>query len=130
MSRAYSLDLRQRAVALVAAGQSRRAVARLLDLGDSTVIRWTRRQADTGSPAAKPRGGARRIALVHERDWVLARMAAAPDLTVRALRAELAARGTVVCLGAVWRFLQKEGLAFNKKPARRRADAAGRRPQA
>lgn len=119
MSRAYSLDLRERAVALVVAGQSCRAVARLLDLGDSTVIRWSKRKAETGGCAAKPRGGARRIALLHERDWVLARMAAVPDLTVRALRAELAERGTVVCLTAVWRLLRKEGLTFKKKPARR-----------
>ena len=121
MSRAYSLDLRERAVSLVASGQSRRSVARLLSLGESTVIRWTRRQATTGSYAAKPRGGARRIALLHERAWILARMAAVPDLTVRALRAELAARGTVVCLDAVWRFLSREQLTFKKKPARRRA---------
>ena len=124
MSRAYSLDLRERAVALVMAGQSRRSVARLLALGESTVIRWTHRQATSGTCAAKPRGGARRIALLHEREWVLARMAAAPDLTIRALRAELVARGTVVCVAAVWRFLRKEGLTFKKKPARHRAKPA------
>ncbi|MCQ8280182.1 IS630 family transposase, partial [Acetobacteraceae bacterium KSS8] len=100
---------------------SRRAVARLLSLGESTVIRWTQRQVTTGSCAAKPRGGARRVALLHERDWILARMAAAPDLTVRALRAELAARGTVVCVDAVWRFLSREHLTFKKNTARHRA---------
>ena len=58
MSRAYSLDLRERAVALVMSGHSRRAVARLLDLGGSTVIRWTRRQAESGSCAARRFDGA------------------------------------------------------------------------
>jgi putative transposase len=130
MTRPYSLDLRQRAVSLVTAGQSRRAVARLLDLGESTVIRWTQRQQTTGDCAAKPMGGARHAVLLHERDWLLARILAAPDLTIRALRAELAERGTKVSKDAVWRFLAREQLTFKKKPARHRATSARRRSQA
>jgi transposase-like protein len=42
MAKPYSSDLRQRAIALVEAGQSRRAVARLLDLDKSTVILWVK----------------------------------------------------------------------------------------
>lgn len=124
MSRAYSLDLRQRAVALVASGQSRRAVARLLQLGESSVIRWTQRQASTGDCAAKPRGGKQPVLLLDQREWLLARITAVPDLTVRALRAELAARGTRVSLDTVWRFLRDERLTFKKKLARRRASQA------
>ena len=84
MPRPHSLDLRQRAVSLVEAGQSRRAVARLLDLGEATVIRWMQRHATAGVCAAKPMGGVRHAALLHERGWLLARIAAVPDLTVRA----------------------------------------------
>ena len=124
MTRAYSLDLRQRAVALVAAGQSRRAVARLLGLGESSVIRWTQRHTSTGDCAAKPRGGKRPVLLLGQRDWLLARITAVPDLTVRALRAELAERGTRVSPDTVWRFLRQERLTFKKKPARRRTDQA------
>lgn len=124
MSRAYSLDLRKRAVALVASGQSRRAVARLLQLGESSVIRWTQRQASTGDCAAKPRGGKQPVLLLDQREWLLARITAVPDLTVRALRAELAARGTRVSLDTVWRFLRDERLTFKKKLARRRASQA------
>jgi hypothetical protein len=42
-------------------------------------------------------GGRRRLILLPERDWLLARLSAAPDLTVRALRWELIERG-VDCL--------------------------------
>jgi transposase len=59
--------------------------------------------------------------LLPERDWLLARVAAAPDLTLRALQAELAERGVAASYGAVWAFLAAEGLTFKKKPARRRA---------
>lgn len=60
--------------------------------------------------------------LLPVRDWLLARVAAAPDLTVRGLQAELAEhRGVRVGYGTVWRFLFREGLTFKKKPARGRA---------
>jgi transposase len=114
MTRPYSQDLRERAVALVEGGQSRRAVARLLDLGVSTVIRWTRRQVVTGSSAAKPMGGVRHAVLLPEREWLLARIAAAPDFTLRGLRAELRERGTTVSYDAVWRFVRNQKLTFKK----------------
>lgn len=130
MPKPYSSDLRQRAIGLVEAGQSRAAVARLLGLGKATVILWVKDYRATGKQAAKPMGGRRRFALLGERDWLLARIAAAPDLTGQALRAELAARGIKVSYDAVWRFLRDERLTFKKKPARRRAGSARRRPQA
>ena len=130
MPKPYSSDLRQRAIALVEGGQSRRGVAKLLELDKSTVILWVREFRATGKQAAAAMGGRRRFALLGERDWLLARMAAAPDLTGRALRAELAERGTKVSYDAVWRFLRDERLTFKKKPARRRTGSAGRRPQA
>ncbi len=130
MAKPYSSDLRQRAISLVEGGQSRRAVARLLDLDKSTVILWAKQFRETGKQAADPMGGRRRFALLGERDWLLARIAAVPDLTGRALRAELAERGTKVSYDAVWRFLCEERLTFKKKPARRRAGPAGRGPQA
>jgi transposase len=130
MTRPYSMDLRERAVLLVEAGQSRRAVARLLDLGEATVIRWLRRQAEQGSCAAKPMGGTRHAVLLAERDWLLARIAAEPDLTIRGLRAELAERGTVVSYDTVWRFMRKARFSFKKNAARRRAGSPRRGPQA
>ena len=130
MPKPYSSDLRQRAIALVEAGQSRRAVAKLLCMDKSTVILWVRDYRSTGKQAAKPMGGRRRFALLGERDWLLARIAAAPDLTGQALRAELCARGTKVSYDAVWRFLRDERLTFKKKPARRRAGPPRRGAQA
>ena len=121
MPKSYSSDLRERAIALVEGGQSRSAVARLLAIGKSTVILWVKDHRATGKCAALPMGGRRRAVLLHERDWLLARIAAAPDLTGRALRTELAERGTKVSYDAVWRFLRDERLTFKKKPARRRA---------
>jgi transposase len=130
MTRPYSIDLRERAVALVEGGRSRHQVAKLLDIGASSVIRWCGRQRATGTCAAKPMGGRRRLLLLPERDWLLARVAAAPDLTVRGLQSELRERGVKISYGALWSFLAAEGLTFKKNSVRRRAGAAGRRSQA
>ena len=59
-------------------------------------------------------GGTRRAVLAGERAWLLERIAAAPDLTLRAIQAELAARGTGVCLWTVWWFYEAEGITFKK----------------
>lgn len=57
MPRAYSDDLRERAVEEVESGASRREVAEEFGLSPSAVIKWLRRWHETGSAAAKPNGG-------------------------------------------------------------------------
>ena len=73
------------------------------------------------SAAAKQMGGWRQLRLQREREWLLARIAEKPDLTLRAVVAELAERGTPASYGAVWRFFKHEGITFKKNPARQRA---------
>ena len=50
--------------------------------------------AASGSAAAKPMGGWKQLLLTSEREWLLARIAEKPDLTLRAVVGELAERGT------------------------------------
>ena len=45
-----------------------------------------------------------------ERDWLLARLAAVPDLTIRGPRAALAYRSTRVSYDAVWRGMHRAQL--------------------
>jgi transposase len=127
MAKPYSLDLRQRVVAAVAAGRSRHAVARLFQLSPSAVIKWTKRFDNTGSVAPKPMGGVRRDALGEQRDWLRARLTEKPDVTLEALRGELAARGSKVSLWTIWNFCRSEHLTFKKKPAAKRTTAHPRR---
>jgi transposase len=75
-------------------------------------------------------GGHRRRILRIEREWLLGRIAEKPDLTLRAVLAELAARGMVVSYGALWAFFASEGITFKKKPARQRAGSRRRRAAA
>ena len=127
MARAYSLDLRERVVGAVAAGQTCRSVAKTFMVSVASVVKWSQRQRAVGSPAALKMGGRRPYLVARERDWVLARIAEKPDLTLRALLKELADRGLVVSYYALWHFLHHEGVTFKKKPSRLRTGPAGRR---
>ena len=130
MARPYSKDLRDRVVGSVAGGRSCRATAVLFGVSVASVVKWSQRYRATGTAAAKPMGGHRRRILRDERDWLVARIAEKPDLTLRAVLAELAVRGMVVSYGAVWAFFASEGITFKKKPARQQAGSPRRRPAA
>jgi transposase len=121
MARAYSLDLRERVIAAVKSGQSRRQVAATFGLEPSTVVKWWQRYRASGEVAARPRGGSKVRALVEkERDWVLARVAAEPHVTTRALAGELAGRGRQVSHVTVWNLLRRARLTHKKNSARQR----------
>ena len=124
MARPYSTDLRERVVGAVEGGLSRRQAASRFAVAISTVVEWVRAWHEGGRLAAKPMGGDRNSRLKGERAWLLERIAAAPDLTLEEIRAELAARGTHVGYGTVWRFFAAEAISLKKNRARRRARPA------
>ena len=130
MARPYSTDLRDRVVGSVASGRLCRATAALFGVSVASVVKWCQRWRATGSAAPSRMGGWRPLLLKSEREWLLARLAEQPDLTLRAVVAELAERGTPASYGAVWRFFAHEGVTFKKKSARQRARPARRRAAA
>ena len=121
MARPYSQDLRDRVVGSVAAGRTCRATAALFGVSVASVVKWSQRWRATGSAAARQMGGWKQLMLLPEREWLLARIAEKPDLTLRGLVAELSDRGTPASYGAVWRFFKRQGISFKKKSVRRRA---------
>ncbi len=130
MVRPYSMDLRERLVAAVEAGESRRSAARRFGVSPSIAVKWLQRVRQTGSVAPDKIGGRRRPALEAHREWVLARIAEKPDLTLRALAAELSERGVKAGQYAVWSFFRREGMTFKKNTPRGRAGPAGRGEEA
>jgi transposase len=122
MAKAYSNDLRERAASLVVGGRPCREVATLFGVSVASVVKWSQRLRATGSAAAKPVGKRRPRSLTAQREWLLARLEAVPDLTLRALVAELRERGVVTSYGSVWRTVRDARLSFKKKdPVRNRA---------
>ena len=124
MARPYSRDLRERVVGAVEGGLSRRRAAKVFGVAISTVIDWVEAWRQEGRLVALPMGGDHSSRLKEERDWLLERVAAVPDLTLEEIRAELAARGRHVGYGTVWRIFAAEGISFKKNRARQRARAA------
>jgi len=124
MVKPYSEDLRVRVVGRVEAGHPVREVAETFGVSVSSVVKWSQRKRQTGSVAAKPMGSRLARSLAKQRDWMLARIAEKPDVTLRELVAELEARAVPTSYGSVWRLLNDEGISFKKKPTRQRARPA------
>jgi transposase len=124
MTAPYSMDLRERALARKAAGETHRQIAEALQIAPSCVSKWTRRARETGSAAPARVGGYKPRTLSGEiAEWLRRRTKAGP-FTLRGLTAELAERGIKTQARAVWVFVHDEGLSFKKNPAARGADTA------
>ena len=115
MARPYSEDIRERVVARIEGGASRREAAEHFDICPSSAIKWMQRLEKTGSCAAKPMGGCRPKKIVGQhRDWLLERCRV-QDFTLRGLVAELAERGLRVDYRTVWEFVHGEKLSYKKR---------------
>jgi transposase len=74
--------------------------------------------------------GHRKRLLEPHRALVISRVKAVPDITLKALVAELAEQGIQTSPVSVWRLVRSEGLRFKKNAVRRRTTAAEDRAQA
>ena len=124
MPRALSNDLRERVLARYETEGSIRKVAAIFGLAPSTVSKWVQRRRETGSVAPKKIGGYRRPVLEPHQAWIEARFKQTPELTLKGLQTELAARGIQASYGAVQSFVKNIGLSFKKNRVRPRAGPA------
>ena len=114
MTAPYSLDLRERALARKAAGETHREIAEALQISPSCLSKWAKHERETGSLEPAQIGGYKPRTLSGEcADWLRERVASGP-VTLRGLTAELAERGIKTQPRAVWVFLHAEGLSFKK----------------
>ena len=116
MGKGYSLDLRERIVAKVASGVSRREAARHFGVSDSCAIKLVQRMKATGSPLparqGRPPGGGK---LAKHMGFLFERVEAKPDITMPELAAELeAARGVRVSPASLSRVLRQAGFTYKK----------------
>jgi len=128
MTRPYSVDLRERAVARAEAGEAIREIADDLGISPSCVSKWTTLMRETGSLKPGKMGGHRKRILSGEVTKWLERRLSERAFTLRGLVGELGEHGVKTGLRAVWVFVHDRELSFKKKRARRRTDAPGHRP--
>jgi putative transposase len=115
MAQALSLDLRERIIAAVEGGLSRRAAALRFAVSESCAIKLVRRWRQTGSVSPAQIGGYKPFALAGREELVRSLVAARSDQTLDELREQLAAAGVVVSRTAVHRYLEALGLTLKKR---------------
>jgi len=122
MARALSADLRNRVVAAIAGGLSRRQAADRFGVSAASAIRWQQRVMQHGTPEPQQQGGDRRSGKIEAHaDLILGTVETTPDITLAELQALLADHGTEVALGTIWRFFSRRGITRKKDGARDRA---------
>ncbi len=116
MVRALSADLRDRVVAAIASGLSRRQAADRFGVSAASAIRWQQLVTQQGTPKPQQQGGDRRSGKIEARaDLILDAYAATPDITLAELQVLLADHGTQVALGTIWRFFDRRGITRKKR---------------
>ena len=114
MTRPYSEDLRERALARADAGETVRDIAVALHISPSCVSKWKMLRRETGGVSPGKIGGHKSRTLSGSTaEWLRGRMASGP-FTTRQLTAELAEQGIKTGRRAVWVFVRDEGLSFKK----------------
>jgi transposase len=127
MTKAYSLDLRERIARFVDGGRSRHAAAAHFGVSVSFVVKLMAALRATGSFAPKPGGGWRYSKLDPHRDFLMRRVREKDDITMPELAAELAERGTVVAPSSISRWLIRNGYRFKKNAAGQRTGSTRHR---
>jgi transposase len=117
MSKALSLDLRERVLAAVAQGASGRQAALRFGVSAASVSRWRDLARRQGNARPGPLGGDRRSKHIEAHAEAILRLVAAErDATLQELRSALAARGLVFGQGTLWRFFKRRGYTLKKRP--------------
>jgi transposase len=115
MSKALSVDLRERVVGAIAAGSSCRAAAARFGVSAASAIRWAALARETGSVAPGPLGGDRRSGKIEAHaPRILALVEQRPDMTLSEIRIELATAGVTVGMGTLWRFFDRHRITRKK----------------
>jgi transposase len=116
MSKALSVDLRERVVVAIAAGASCRAAAARFGVSASSAIRWRALSREAGSVMPGPLGGDRRSSHI-EAHAALIRdlLAQRSDITLAEIRAELARAGVAAGITTIWRFFRRHRITRKKR---------------
>lgn len=117
MSKALSLDLRQRVVAAVNdEGLSHREVAARFKVSAASISRWRALARHSGDLRPGPLGGDRRSAAIEAHAGTILRtFEARRDMAIEELRGALAEQGLRFGYGTLWRFLARHGLTRKKR---------------
>jgi transposase len=117
MGHPLSSDLRDRALAAVDGGMSRRAAAERFGVSAASVIRWDQRRRQEGHARPRAQGGDRNSHRIEAHAvFILEAVRLEPDITLEELRALMAGRGIGVAASTLWRFFRRHDVTLKKRP--------------
>ena len=126
MARAYGLDLRRRVIEAIDSGMSARKAAGRFAVGVATAISWHWRWREQGSLEPGRQGKPSRSRLEPHEDFIVALMQEQPDIALHEMVDRLAeVRGLRVGKTTLWKFLNRHGWTYKKRP-RTRQSSSGR----
>jgi transposase len=122
MGHPLSCDLRDRALAAVDAGISRRAAAERFGVSAASVIRWDQLRRLQGHARPKPQGGDKSSHRIEAHaEVILGAIKRQPDITLNELRVLLAEGGVSVAISTLWRFFERHEITLKKRPGMQRS---------
>src|SRR5512134_1452669 len=113
MPKAYSADIRERVIASVEGGASRREAAEQFEVSVSAAVKWLQSWRRSGRTTAKPRGGST-SPLEEHKEWLLALIVRQSDLTLDEVVAAMRKEGIGSSRSAVWRFFDRHRITLKK----------------
>lgn len=125
MSKALSVDLRERVVAAIEGGMSRRQAAARFGVSPASAVRWFSLVKETGNARPKALGGDRRSGRIEAHaPLILELYETTPDITLAELKSELADRGISAGMTTLWRFFERRRITLKKSPRTQRSRTA------
>jgi len=127
MAAPKSQDLRERVIAAVEAGHSRREAARRFQVGIKTAITWVKQWRDGHGMTPAGQGGDRRSHRIETyRDDLIGWITAEPDITLAELQDRLWRHYACwVGIGSLSRFCQRHGYSYKKRVRMPASSSAG-----
>ena len=125
MSKALSVDLRERAVAAVRAGARHREVAERFGVSAASVSRWQVLERGQGDVRPKALGGDRKSGRIDaHKDAILDALGPEADRSIEEVRQVLEEKGLIFSFGSLQRFFTRHAVTRKKRrrtPASRTA---------
>jgi len=125
MSKALSVDLRDRVIAAIEGGMSCRQAAVRFGVSASSAIRWRSRARSREDVRPGPLGGDRRSGRIERHaELILGLVEARDDITLAELREALARQGVATSVSSLWRFFGRRRITLKKSRRTRTSRAA------
>jgi transposase len=125
MSKALSVDLRERAVAAVRAGARHREVAERFGVSAASVSRWQVLERGQGDVRPKAQGGDRKSGRIDaHKDAILEALGPEADRSIEEVRQVLEEKDLIFSFGSLQRFFKRHAVTRKKRrrtPASRTA---------